>query len=164
MRVMESNKFMFSQLLWLVVLRVAIGWHFLYEGLVKVSNSNWSSVGYLMDSNGFFKGFYHFIASNSSILGMADFMNIWGLIAIGTSLIIGFLSRPAIISAIVLLGFYYLSHPPFIGLEYAMPTVGSFFIVDKTLIELIALAVLFVFPTNYQIGIDRFIFKQKTTL
>ena len=67
---------MFSQLLWLVVLRVVIGWHFLYEGLVKVSNSNWSSVGYLMDSNGFFKGFYHFIASNSSILGMADFMNI----------------------------------------------------------------------------------------
>ena len=42
------------QLFWLVALRVLIGWHFLYEGLVKVVNPNWSSAGYLMDSQGSF--------------------------------------------------------------------------------------------------------------
>ena len=46
-----------TQLFWLVALRVLIGWHFLYEGLVKVVNPNWSSAGYLMDSQGFFSGF-----------------------------------------------------------------------------------------------------------
>ncbi len=47
-----------TQLFWLVALRVLIGWHFLYEGLVKVINPNWSSAGYLMDSQGFLAGFF----------------------------------------------------------------------------------------------------------
>ena len=32
----------------LVVLRVFIGWHFLYEGLVKLLNPYWSAAGYLV--------------------------------------------------------------------------------------------------------------------
>ena len=149
------------QLFWLVTLRVAIGWHFLYEGLVKLSNPKWTSFGYLMDSKGLFKGMFHAMVENESILSAVDFMNIWGLIAIGLSLILGFLSRPAIIAGITLLGFYYLSHPPFFGLKYALPPNGNFYIIDKTIIELFALATLFVFPTSKKIGLDHFIFKNK---
>ncbi|RLD85334.1 MAG: DoxX subfamily [Bacteroidetes bacterium] len=150
-----------AQLFWLVILRLAIGWHFLYEGLVKLSNPNWTSFGYLMDSKGLFEGMFHSMAENESVLNIVDFLNIWGLIAIGLSLIIGFLSRPAIIGGITLLAFYYLSHPAFISLKYALPSTGSYFIIDKTIIELFALVVLFVFPTSKEIGIDKLVFTIK---
>jgi len=42
-----------------VALRVAIGWHFLYEGLVKNSKPNFSSVGYLNQAKGPLADFYH---------------------------------------------------------------------------------------------------------
>ncbi len=158
---MEKKTYSNPQLFWLVILRVAIGWHFLYEGLVKLSNPNWTSFGYLMDSKGLFEGMFHALAQNESVLSTVDFMNVGGLIAIGLSLILGLFSRPAIIAGIVLLAFYYLSHLPFIDLKYALPPNGSFFIVDKTLIELFALAVLYVFPSSLEIGIDKFIFSRK---
>ena len=41
----------------LVALRVLIGWHFLYEGLAKLVNPDWSSVGFLLDSQGVFSEF-----------------------------------------------------------------------------------------------------------
>ena len=146
----------------LVVLRVLIGWHFLYEGFVKLLNPNWSSVGYLLDSEGFLSGFFETIASNPSSLAVADFLNMWGLIAIGLGLMLGCLTRVAIISGITLLAFYYLSHPPFIGLKYSMPTEGSYLIVNKILIELFALIVLYLFPSSRQIGLDKFLFKSKS--
>ena len=149
------------QLTWLVILRVLIGWHFLYEGMVKLVNPNWSSVGYLLDSSGIFKGMFFSIAANPDLLKIADFLNVWGLIAIGLGLILGVFTRVATLSGIVLLGFYYLSHPPFIGLSYSMPMEGSYFIVNKVLIEMVAMIVLLIFPTGRQIGLDRFIFKRK---
>lgn len=148
------------QTFWLVILRMVIGWHFLYEGLAKLANPNWSSVGYLLDSQGFLKNFYFSLAGNPDVLNTVDFLNIWGLIAIGVSLITGTLTRYSIVAGIILLGFYYLSHPPFIGLRYDTPVEGSYLIVNKILIELCALVVLFVFPTSKEVGIDRFIFRK----
>src|SRR5210317_280976 len=98
-----------TQLSWLVILRVAIGWHFLYEGLVKLMNPNWSSVGFLLDSNGFLGSFFHSLASNPATLNIIDQLNIWGLILIGLGLILGLFSRVACISGIILLASYYLS-------------------------------------------------------
>ena len=34
----------------LVALRILLGWYFLYEGIVKIANPDWSSFNYLMDS------------------------------------------------------------------------------------------------------------------
>lgn len=149
------------QTLWLVVLRVIIGWHFLYEGLVKVTNPNWSSVGYLTDSEGLLKEFFLSLAANQDILAVVDFVNIWGLIAIGAGLILGMFTRVALWSGILLLAMYYLSHPPFIGFNYALPMEGSYLIVNKILIELVAMVVLLLFPTGKIIGIDRLICRKK---
>ena len=82
----KNTNYTTMQLFWLVALRVLIGWHFLYEGLVKVVNPNWSSAGYLMDSQGFFSGFFQSLATNQSVLSVVDFMNMWGLVAIGLGL------------------------------------------------------------------------------
>jgi thiosulfate dehydrogenase [quinone] large subunit len=150
-----------SQKLWLLALRIGIGWHFLYEGLAKLANPNWSGVGYLLDSEGFLKQFFFNLAANPDVLKMVDLLNIWGLILIGLGLILGAFTRVAIVSGIVLLAFYYLSHPPFIDLKYAVPSEGSYLVVNKNLVELIALGVLYCFPTWKKWGIDRWMFNRQ---
>lgn len=150
-----------SQLFWLVALRVAIGWHFLFEGLVKLSNPEWSSYFYLMDSKGIFQSFFKMMAENEQTLQIVNYFNIWGLIIIGLFLILGLFSKQVIIAGITLLSLYYLSHPPFFGMDYILPDTGSYWIVDKTLIEILALAVLLVFPTGREVGLDRMILKKK---
>lgn len=153
---LKSNTLSKYQVTWLVILRVSIGWHFLYEGLMKVLNPNWSSVGYLLDSKGFLAPFFYSLAANPTVLSVADFMNQWGLVMIGFGLILGAFTRIATYSGMLLLAFYYLSHPPFIGITFAMPTEGNYFLVDKVFIEFCALAVLALFPTGKIIGLDRF--------
>lgn len=148
------------QLSLLVILRVVIGWHFLYEGVIKILNPNWSSAGFLMDSKGIFSGLFHAMASNPSLVNAIDFLNAWGLTAIGLGLILGLLTQVAAVAGIVILAFYYMSHPPVIGVEYAIPSEGSYMLVNKNLIELFALWVLFLFPSGSRIGLDRFIFRK----
>ena len=55
---MISSRYSNLQATSLVVLRILIGWHFLYEGLVKVTNPDWTAAGYLLDSGGFMAGFF----------------------------------------------------------------------------------------------------------
>jgi thiosulfate dehydrogenase [quinone] large subunit len=150
-----------SQKLSLVALRLAIGWHFLYEGIAKLANPNWTSAGFLLDSGGFLKQFFIFLASDPGVLKVVDLMNIWGLILIGLGLILGLFTRTAIISGITLLVFYYLSHPPFVGLKYAVPSDGSYLVVNKMVVESLALAVLLAFPTWKDWGLDRWIGRQE---
>ena len=151
--------------LWtLVVLRVLIGWHFLYEGVTKLINPDWSSVGFLLDSSGLFKGLFEWMASDPGVLKTVDFLNIWGLILIGLGLILGLLTRPSALAGIVLLLFYYLSHPPLIGAVYSAPSEGSYLWVNKNLLEMASLAVLLVFNTGSIIGVDRLITKLKHRL
>ena len=148
--------------LWsLVILRVAIGWHFMYEGITKLLNPNWSSLGYLMDSKGLFGGMFHSMAGNAGVLNVMDFLNVWGLVLIGAGLIVGLFTRVASIAGIALLAFYYLSHPAIIGVSYAIPSEGSYLWINKNLIELLALWVIVLFPTWKRIGIDRFLFNKK---
>ena len=158
---MKDTDYSKWQLWSLVILRVVIGWHFLYEGIVKLLNPNWSSLGYLMDSKGLFEGVFHSIAGNPALLNVMDFINMWGLILIGAGLIVGLFTRIASIGGIVLLAFYYLSHPAIIGVNYAMPTEGSYLWVNKNLIELLTLWVIVLFPTWKTIGMDRFLFNKK---
>ena len=146
----------------LVFLRLAIGWHFLYEGLSKLANPNWSSAGYLLDSGGFLKQFFYNLAANPDVLKIVDLLNIWGLILIGLGLILGLFTRAAIISGIVLMIIYYMSHPPFVGLKYTMPTDGSYLVVNKMLIEALTLGVLLIFPTWMEWGVDRWIFGRQS--
>ena len=75
-----------------------------------------------------------------------------GLILIGLGLILGLFTRFSTFAGMLLLALYYLSHPPFPGLSFSVPSEGSYLIVSKTLIELAALLVLYVFPTR--IGLD----------
>jgi thiosulfate dehydrogenase (quinone) large subunit len=54
---------------------------------------------------------------------------------------------------------YYFNNPPLIGLEYSLPSEGSYLIVSKTLIEAIALFALAVFPAGHFAGLDSITYK-----
>jgi thiosulfate dehydrogenase (quinone) large subunit len=157
----QNTHYTGNQMVWLFILRITIGWHFLYEGLVKVLDPGWSSVGYLLNAQGFLSSFFHSMAANPQVLSTVDFINQWGLVLIGLGLILGALTRWAAYAGMLLLTFYYLSHPPFFGLTYILPTEGNYLLVDKVLIEFCALGVLSVFPTGRYIGLDRFLVKRK---
>ena len=105
--------------------------------------------------------FFQNMAENPSVLNFVDFLNIWGLILIGISLMLGVFTRIGAIAGAVLLAFYYVSHPPFATLTYTAPSEGNYLVVNKTLIEMVALLVLFVFPSGKIMGLDRLIYKLK---
>ena len=149
----EINK---TQTIALSVLRVLIGWHFLYEGMVKVVNPQWSAYSFLNGSAGPFSGFFQLLASNDTVLQTVDLLNEWGLVLIGFSLIVGLFSKWSALAGIFLLGFYYLSHPPFIGIP-ASNVEGNYLIVNENLIEIAALWVLYLFQTQKVYGLERII-------
>ncbi len=145
--------------LWvLTVLRIFIGWHLLYEGLVKLFNPYWSSMTYLRESRWIFRGFFRWIADHPGLLKVVDVLNEWGLVLIGLALMLGLFSRGAAIAGAILVFLYWLANPPFIAFRYSMPPEGSYIIVNKNLIEATALLVLALFPTGRNIGLDRLLF------
>ncbi len=145
----------------LVALRITIGWHFLYEGGVKVLNPNWTAKAYLLDSGGFLKGFFDQMAGNQSLLSLLNSVNAWGLTLIGFSLLVGIYTHYSSLAGMAMLLLYYLSHPAFPGIEYLFPTDGSYFIINKTLIELFALLVILTFPTSRIFGLQRLMIRQR---
>jgi uncharacterized membrane protein YphA (DoxX/SURF4 family) len=133
------------------VFRVAIGWHFLYEGISKLLVKNWSAAGYLSSSTGPFAGFYKWMAGSEGLMNIVDPANIIGLILIGLGLFLGLAIRLSSIAGIVLLMLYYFAHPPFGG-ALISPVEGSLYIVNKNLIEALALFV-FIFLKDKGYGL-----------
>ncbi len=125
----------------ITIFRVAIGWHFLYEGVAKFAAGNWSAAGYLSSSTGPFSGFYQWLGSSDSLMNVVDPLNMAALILIGIGLFLGLAIRISAVSGIALLMLYYFAHPPFGGSLMA-GSEGSLYIVNKNLIEALALVVL----------------------
>lgn len=155
----EKYSYTTLQMTVMILLRFLIGWHLLYEGFSKLLIPNWSSIGFLQESKWILAGFARWVIEHGNVLNVIDFLNTWGLIAIGLGLILGLFTRIAAISGAFLLFLYYLNNPPLIGLEYSVPSEGSYLIVSKTLIEAMALIVVAVFPTSSVFGLDMFIKK-----
>ena len=143
----------------LVALRMLVGWHFLYEGLVKLLDPYWTAADYLAGTRGLGSGLFHWLVADPSRLAAVDALNRWGLVLIGAGLIAGLLTRPAAVAGIVVLGFYYLAYPPLPASSSLLPSEGSYLIVNKVLIELAALAVLLALPTGRLVGLDRLVFR-----
>lgn len=119
------------------LLRVVIGWHFLYEGLAKIWQTGWSSSSYLQHTSGFFSSFYHWLASSPLLLQVTDLLNVYGLLLIGIALFLGLFSRLAAAGGTLMLLLYYFAYPPFGTL--LMNSEGHLWLVDKQIIEAAAL-------------------------
>jgi thiosulfate dehydrogenase (quinone) large subunit len=145
------------QIFSLTSLRVLIGWHFLYEGFVKLlAVPSWTAKSYLLGSVGPLAPVFKVMASNPKLLNIIDKLNIWGLILIGLCLFTGLFARPSKILGICLLLLYYFAYPPFGSVTISAPVEGNYWIVNKNLIEAVALFVLYLFPVSQITGIDSY--------
>lgn len=119
-----------SQKISLFLLRLAVGWLFLYAGITKIINPAFTAAGYLNNAKTF-TGFYQWLASPANI-GWINFVNEWGLALLGISLILGIGVRLSSLLGAVLMLLYYFPVLTF-------PTVGHGYIVDEHIIYALAL-------------------------
>ena len=145
----------------LVTLRILIGWHFFYEGLAKLTSPYWTSAGYLAESKWFLHGTFMNIAASPTAVTVVDLLNEWGLTLIGLGLIVGLLTRWAAWAGVVVLALYWIAAPPFAGWTYAAPSEGAYLVVNKILIELVALLVLLAFGAGKEWGLDALFAKRR---
>jgi len=149
-----------GQLNSLIILRIFIGWHFLYEGVLKLYNPAWTSKGYLLSSQGFMKGFFQWMAGDS-LIGVIDALNIVILVGVGIAFILGMWTRIAALAGCCLLLLYYFSHPALPGFEQG-PAEGSYWLINKNLIEAVAMVVIYQFPTSKYFGLESLFRKKKS--
>ena len=135
----------FSRFVFLFI-RFFLGWLFLYEGLTKLFDPGWSAEAYLRGSNGFLSPLFRFLASDQSVLSAVDFLNEWGLTLIGAGLLLGILTRLASVSGMVLLFLYYFAYPPFGDQMAGVASEGHYWIINRNLIEILALILIYLFP------------------
>ena len=156
---MSENKHGFGLINSVIVLRVLIGWHFLYEGIIKMYNPEWTAFGYLSSAQGPLKGFFVSLTSDS-IINWVDPLNIVALLIVGLTFTLGFLEKKGAIVAILLLAAYYLAYPPLPWLTQ-YNTEGNYWFVNKNLIELAACLVIYNLPTGSYFGLNRIFENQK---
>ncbi len=151
---MENGKLARGPMIAITVLRVAVGWHFLYEGIAKLTSASWSASGYLKQSRGPFAELFKWLASQPNMLDRADLITMWGLTIVGVLLVLGLLTRLSSLGAIGFLVLFYAANPPFVGYFYSLPAEGSYLIVNKNLVELCALVVVFLTGSGRFAGVD----------
>lgn len=121
----------------LFLLRVGLGWVFLWAGMTKVLKPAWSAAGYLQGAKTF-PDFYHWLAS-PAVLPMTNVLNEWGLVLLGVALILGVGVRLAAVFGSLLMVLYWL---PILQFPYAGPNA---YLVDDHIIYVYALFVLATF-------------------
>ena len=140
------------QLTGLVLLRLTIGWHFLYEGVIKLHNPYWSAKGYLLSAEGWFAPLFNRLAEEP-LVGMVNGANITISVLVGLLLLVGVFTRIAAVAGIALLLLFYLAHPPLHG--YTASTMGgSYWLVNYNLVEIAGLLVVLSIPTSRHFGLD----------
>ncbi len=158
---MKTSKLSNFQLTTIVILRIFTGWYFLYEGLAKLLSPGWSAYAYLMDSQGVFSGLFKSMAQSDWLMPVVDALNVYGLIIVGFLLIAGLFERTALLGGAGLILLYYLSHPASMNATYMLPPEGSYLWINKNMVMLAGMAVLFAFPTAGRIGLARYFFSKK---
>lgn len=137
----------------LTLLRMVIGWHFLYEGVIKVLAKDWTAADYLTDSTWRLAPFFRGLAESPTTLRVVDALNMWGLGLIGLALMLGLFTRLSAFAGAVLLSLYYISNPPFIGLRGVFGE-GNYLIINRNLVEIAALIMFVLIPPGWTYGLD----------
>jgi uncharacterized membrane protein YphA (DoxX/SURF4 family) len=132
----------------LSLLRIAIGWHFLSEGLGKLLDGGWTARDYLATADGPLAGVFRWMAETPVVLSAVDLLNVWGQVAIGLGLMLGLFTQTACVAGAALLAFYYVARPPA-------------FLVSPILVEMLALVGLATVPTGRAFGLDRLLARRR---
>lgn len=162
------------------LLRIAIGWHFLREGWVKLSQPDWTAYYYLMASKGPFQEMMYGFAESEPWMAFINVAIPWSLFLSGLGLMLGLFTRFSCLVGIGLLGMFYIAMPPwdytlsqqaldatndFATMQSSMSTAqwagnfmtgneGNYIVVNKNLIEMLAIGVLLITGAGHYFGVD----------
>lgn len=136
----------------LTLVRMAVGWHLLYEGLVKFIDRQWTAAGYLQDSTWLLRPYFLRLTEHPQLMWIVDMLNVWGLMLIGLALVLGVCTRLSAVLGALLIFLYYLANPPLVGLRTFGE--GNYLVVNKNLIETLVLLSLAAIPRGWMFGID----------
>lgn len=131
----------------LLLLRLALGALYFYAGITKVLDPNWSAAFYLKGAKTF-SSFYQWFL-DPAILPTINFINEWGLLLIGLSLLFGIFVRVASVGGIMLMILYY-----FPTLDGVYPNAHAL-IVDEHVVYACALFVLASFRAGRVFGLEK---------
>jgi thiosulfate dehydrogenase [quinone] large subunit len=135
----------------LLLLRLSLGWYFLWAGLTKIFDPTWSAVGFLQNAKTF-PDFYRWFAS-PEIVPWTNFLNEWGIALVGLSLLLGIAVRIGSTIGSLLMMLYY-----FPSLEFPFIPPHAF-IVDEHVIYTFGLAVLAFGDAERKFGLRVFVDK-----
>ncbi len=141
----------------LTLVRIGIGWHFLYEGLAKWIDPRWTAAGYLENSTGLLSEWFRQLGANQALLPAVDVLNIVGLTVIGLLLLLGCGTRLAAAAGVLLLAMYYLAMPPWPATTVGYASEGHYLLVNKNLLEIMALVTLVVIPRAGTYGLGNLV-------
>lgn len=85
-----------------------------------------------------------------------NFRTMWGLTVIGFLLIMGLFTRLSALGGAALLSLFYMAMPPWPGVQ-EIPSIEHNLIVNKVLVEMIALLAIAAMPTGKWFGVDALI-------
>lgn len=145
----------------LTIVRIAIGWHFLYEGVAKLISGTWSSAAYLAGSKWIFAPVFNWMADSTGVVAVVDFLNVWGMILVGLGLMLGLFTKWASFGGALMLFFYFIAYPPVPGYTFGAPAEGSYLWVNRNLIELLILTAFIFIASDYLFGLDRLYLRWK---
>jgi thiosulfate dehydrogenase [quinone] large subunit len=146
----------------LILLRTLIGWHFAWEGFVKLwwpswsrggwPLPHWSAAGFLQQATGPLADLFHALGE-SSWMPLLDVLIAVALLLTGLSLMLGLFTGTGLATAFVLLALSYVAAIPTLGVV-GPGAEGNYLFVNKNLVEAGAVLVLLVFRTGRIAGLD----------
>ena len=146
--------------------RIGLGLLFLYAGITKVFDPNWSAAGYLSNAKTF-PEFYAWLAS-PQILPFINFINEWGLTLLGVSLLLGVFVRLSSVLGALLMLMYYFPTVEMKAFEYfpalILPHTATSVLVDSHIVYVLALLVLAAFKAGRVWGVESMVSRDKAWL
>jgi uncharacterized membrane protein YphA (DoxX/SURF4 family) len=137
------------------LLNIAVGWHLLYEGVVKLLDPSWTAAGYLANAQGPLAGFFQSLAESPALLQVTNVLNMIGLTLIGLCIMTGAFTRFAALAGAVLIGMYYLANPPMMATTVGYASEGHYLVVNKNLIEILVLLLIAAVPHGWYYGLGK---------
>ncbi len=129
------------------ILRMVMGWFYLYAGITKVMDPKWSSIEYVTGAHSFVDLYQWFLSPQ--VLPIVDFMVKWGLTLLGVSLILGLFVRLSSYLGMLLMFLLYL---PILN----FPMVGkNAYLVDQHIIYIASLLLLASLRAGHVWGLDK---------
>ncbi len=142
----------FSKII-IVLLRISLGWIFVYDGLSKILDPRFSAKDAL-DSAKVLPAYYHYLASPGHI-AWTNIALSWGPIILGTLLIVGLFVRYASSIGIV---FSLTTYFSLLAFPVVLP---SSYVIDEHIIYILLLILFTAINAGTYFGLDRYIFTRR---